>query len=113
MAKRLSNVDYVFAFMASKYQSWWRKRVATDDLLAAERLAFEKVLDGVERARIDAAFKVLLKKRADSKLSPPPSAEQFAALLASAVVVPKRQLRGVRCTVSAADALRDIRRCLV
>ncbi|MGZ4955292.1 MAG: hypothetical protein ACXV8Q_09270 [Methylobacter sp.] len=72
-----SKVDLAFWYLRSKYCSWWVRRVATPELLAAERVEWGRVLESYSRRQIkDAAFVM----RRDFKFRPPRAAE-FARLM--------------------------------
>jgi hypothetical protein len=72
-----SKVDLAFWYMRSKYCGWWGRRVATPELLAAERAEWGGVLASYSRKQITDAAYVM---RRDFKFRPPRAAE-FARLM--------------------------------
>ena len=99
----------VFRFMARVYQSWWRKRIDTPDKLAAEIAAFDAVLAGLSDAEIRGGFKAILVKRADYKLSPVPTADEFGRLCLGAAPVVVKSLRAPVASVDARRYLDEIK----
>lgn len=79
-----AKVGYVFRFLNSKYQSWWRKRIDTDVKREAEMAAFEAALAGFELWQVRAGLALIIERRAGCMVSPPPTADKLAAAIREA-----------------------------
>lgn len=92
MLMSMGKVDLAFWFMRSKYCSWWARRVATPELLEAERKAWADVLSRYTVGQIrDAAYVM----RRDFKFRPP-HADEFARLMDGRAGRPKDFVTGRR-----------------
>ena len=73
----MNKVDKVFSYMASKYCSWWQKRVETPELEKDERERWEKALEPFTSRQINQGLHICRKHYGYR----PPYAQEFVELV--------------------------------